>query len=133
MVCKKLSYHKATLRRTGLTHFPVSYAKINIGRAGAILRVGVWDWDRGSADDSLGSFEVEIGEELLSKKVRERQPSVRRHGASGETNRTHHHYRNRALEMHSVQARPGKRAATNAEVARRRRCARVFFAVRLLY
>lgn len=34
------------------------------------MRVEVWDWDRGSTDDPLGHFEVKVGEELLSKKVR---------------------------------------------------------------
>ncbi|CAM9100122.1 unnamed protein product, partial [Laminaria digitata] len=39
-----------------------------VRRAGAVLRVEVWDWDRGSTDDPLGHFEVKVGEELLSKK-----------------------------------------------------------------
>ncbi|CAN0545451.1 unnamed protein product, partial [Ectocarpus sp. 8 AP-2014] len=29
-------------------------------RAGAVLRVELWDWDRGSCDDSLGSVKVSI-------------------------------------------------------------------------
>lgn len=33
------------------------------------MRVEVWDWDRNSTDDPLGHFEVNVGEELLSKKV----------------------------------------------------------------
>eukprot|EP00903_Cladosiphon_okamuranus_P009644 g9177.t1 len=40
-----------------------------VRRAGAFLRVELWDWDRGSSDDPLGSFEVKIGEELLSQKA----------------------------------------------------------------
>lgn len=43
-------------------------------RAGAFLRVEVWDWNRGISDDPLGSFEVKIGEELLSQKARDRIP-----------------------------------------------------------
>eukprot|EP00752_Nemacystus_decipiens_P001719 g1662.t1 len=42
-------------------------------RAGAFLRVEVWDWDRGKTDDPLGSFEVKIGEELLSQKEEEEE------------------------------------------------------------
>ena len=38
-------------------------------RAGALLKVQVWDWDRSSPDDPLGHFEVKIGEELLSQEV----------------------------------------------------------------
>ena len=41
-------------------------------RAGALLNVEVWDWDRSSADDPLGHFQVKIGEELLSQEVRDR-------------------------------------------------------------
>lgn len=29
----------------------------------------MWDWDRSSADDPLGHFEVNIGEELLAQEV----------------------------------------------------------------
>lgn len=39
-------------------------------RAGAVLKVQVWDWDRSSTDDALGHFEVKIGDELLAQKVR---------------------------------------------------------------
>ena len=39
-------------------------------RAGAFLRVEVWDWDRGTTDEPLGSFEVKVGEELLSQQVK---------------------------------------------------------------
>lgn len=48
----------------------VSFLAISLlDRAGAILKVEVWDWDRSSADDPLGHFEVTIGEELLSQEV----------------------------------------------------------------
>ncbi|CAM9478050.1 unnamed protein product [Ectocarpus sp. 4 AP-2014] len=40
-----------------------------VRRAGAILRVELWDWDRGSCDDSLGSVEVSIDKELRSQKT----------------------------------------------------------------
>ncbi|CAN0056858.1 unnamed protein product [Scytosiphon promiscuus] len=40
-----------------------------VRRSGAVLRVELWDWDRNMKDDSLGSFEVKIGEELLSQKT----------------------------------------------------------------
>lgn len=40
-------------------------------RAGAVLKVEVWDKDFASADDELGDFEIQVGEELLSQKVRE--------------------------------------------------------------
>ncbi|CAM9416791.1 unnamed protein product [Hapterophycus canaliculatus] len=40
-----------------------------VRRAGAVLRVELWDWDRNMKDDPLGSFEVKIGEELLSQKM----------------------------------------------------------------
>eukprot|EP00752_Nemacystus_decipiens_P007785 g6953.t1 len=36
-----------------------------VRRSGAVLKIEVWDWDRSSADDPLGHFEVSIGEELL--------------------------------------------------------------------
>lgn len=38
-------------------------------RSGAVLKIEAWDWDRSSADDPLGHFEVTIGEELLSQQV----------------------------------------------------------------
>lgn len=38
-------------------------------RTGAVLKLGVWDWDRSSPDDPLGHFEVNIGEELLAQEV----------------------------------------------------------------
>ena len=50
-------------------------------RAGAFLRVEVWDWDRGTTDEPLGSFEVKVGEELLSQQVKiamERRDKVSR-------------------------------------------------------
>eukprot|EP00903_Cladosiphon_okamuranus_P009643 g9176.t1 len=40
-----------------------------VRRAGAFLRVEVWDWNFRMSDDPLGSFEVKIGEELLSQKA----------------------------------------------------------------
>lgn len=40
-----------------------------VRRAGAVLKLEVWDWDRSSADDALGHLEISIGEELLSQKV----------------------------------------------------------------
>ncbi|CAN0435808.1 unnamed protein product, partial [Ectocarpus sp. 13 AM-2016] len=33
------------------------------------LRVELWDWDRGSCDESLGSVEVSIDKQLRSQKV----------------------------------------------------------------
>lgn len=69
-VQEAFAYHQAVLLHTVSNHFPMPSADAYVGRAGAVLRVEVWDWDRGSTHDSLGSFEVKIGEELLSKQVR---------------------------------------------------------------
>lgn len=44
-------------------------------RAGAILKVGVWDWNLSIPHDPLGSFEIYIRDELLSQKV-ERRPAA---------------------------------------------------------
>ncbi|CAB1100573.1 unnamed protein product [Ectocarpus sp. CCAP 1310/34] len=44
-----------------------------VRRAGAVLKVEVWDWDRSSPDDPLGHFEVAIGEELLSQQEKQEQ------------------------------------------------------------
>lgn len=49
------------------------------GRAGGVLKVEVWDWDRGLKDDALGHFEVNIGEELLSQQVK--KPPKRTHAS----------------------------------------------------
>lgn len=50
------------------THFLMSRT-LRYPRSGAVLKIEVWDWDRSSADDPLGHFEVNIGEELLSQQV----------------------------------------------------------------
>jgi len=91
--------------------------------------VELWDWDRGSTDDSLGSFEVKIGEELLSQKVRERTASsVRRDGASGEIHEepiiiTEFDCRRGAFEASTSGSRKQPTSVT-----RRHRCSRVLCA-----
>ena len=42
----------------------------DFSRAGAVLKVEVLDRDFTNADDELGGFEIKIGEELLSQKVK---------------------------------------------------------------
>lgn len=50
-------------------------------RAGTFFRMEGWDWNREVSDDPLGSFEVKVGEELLSQKAR--LDAMRLDGPSG--------------------------------------------------
>ncbi|CAM9942809.1 unnamed protein product, partial [Phaeothamnion confervicola] len=48
-----------------------------VWRAGAVLRIWVWDWDRTSDDDLLGVLDIPLRGELMGQKVVDRWYAVK--------------------------------------------------------